>query len=335
MVQQATLMKSSVWSENDTQRGVLIGVGNDHTKQYGVRFVRDFFYQDDQTNFTLFHLQTAKHLQLLGTNKRSSSANKTVAEEFLAQAGDQLSCLITAQESLKQVGISSNQVALLSRLQTRTKAWDLMEEAATGNHDALVLGKRGKSWFESMINGSTDITKEVIERSCARPVWLAPSSIHGRRNVLLCVDGSRSSRNITKHVSEMLAGNPTHTITVLHVAPGKKYATASPSVAFLNKQSRNQRKAQCFISKTSQDVVQEAVSLLLAGGVKEEAIQTQMAHSNDPASVIMETSDQGNFAVVAMGRSGSGNSFMRCQLMGTSVARVWKKLDNACLWLSC
>ena len=335
MIQQATLMESSVWSQNETQRNVLIGVGNDHTKQYGIRFVKEFFYQDDRANFTLFHLQTAKSLQLLGTSKRSSSANKIVAEDFLARTGEQLSCLITAQQSLKQVGISSNRIALLSKLQSHSKAWELMDEAANGNHDALVLGKRGKSWFESMINGSTDITKEVIERSCARPVWLAPSSIHGRRNVLLCVDGSRSSRNITKHVAQMLAGNNGHTITVLHVAPGKKYATASPSVAFLNQQSRNQRKAQCFISKASHQIVQEAVELLLAGGVQSDAIETRLAHSNDPASVIMETSDQGNFAVVAMGRSGSGNSFMRCKLMGTSVARVWKKLDNACLWLSC
>lgn len=335
MMQQATLMKSSVWSQNRTQPSVLIGVGNDHTKQYGIRFVRDFFCQDELAKFTLFHLQNAKTLQLPGTDERSVSAKETVAEEFLARTGEQLSCLVTAQASLKQVGISSNRLALLSRLQTHSKAWDLMDEAANGNHDALVLGKRGKSWFESMINGSTDITKEVIEQSCARPIWLAPSSIHGRRNVLLCVDGSRSSRNITEHVAQMVASNPMHTITVLHVAPGKKYTTASPSVAFLNKQSRNQRKAQCFISKTSHQVVADAVALLVANGVEESVIRTQLTHSNDPASVIMETSDQGNFAVVAMGRSGTGNSFMRHMLMGSSVAHVWKKLDNACLWLSC
>ena len=335
MIQQATLMKSSVWSTIEQQPSVLIGVGSDHTKQYGIRFVKDFFHQDDRVNFTLFHLQLAKSLQIFGTNERSSSAKEIVAEEFIARTGEQLSCLNTAQENLKKVGISSNRLALLSRLQTHSKAWDLMKEAADGNHDALVLGKRGKTWFESMINGSADITKEVIEQSCAIPVWLAPSSIHGRRNVLLCVDGSRSSRNITKHVAQVLAGNNEHTITVLHVAPGKKYATASPSVSFLTKQSRNQRKAQCSISKTSHQVVQDTVELLRANGVASDVIKTRLTHSNDPASVIMEASDQGNFAVVAMGRSGSGNSFMRCKLMGSSVTRVWKKLDNACLWLSC
>jgi len=287
-------------------------VGEQPEHLFGVQFATQFFRDFDRVHFKLMHLLPPDHATANGPYGIPIETGRM--DEALYARHKQLgqASLRHAFEQLHLAGIPQEHITMTSRPQNQSKALDLIQESAASNHHALVLGNRGRSWLEAMLEGIPDITREVIEASCGIPLWLAPSRLEKRRDILICVDGSRHAMNMVHHVGETIGSQGIHCVTLLRVLRDRNNNPTPPEVIF-----------------------EECRAALETHGVPAAAIRVRIITDNDPANAILYACERGKFAVVAMGRAGFGDSFMRRMLMGSVARDVMRKLDNACLWLTC
>lgn len=303
---------SAATATRTTLPNILIAVGEQPEHLFGIRFATNFFRDFDRLHFRLMHLLPPERAVANGPYGIPIETGRM--DEAIYARHNQLgkTSLQHAATQLQQVGIPPEHITTVSRPQNKTKALDLISEAAAHNHHALVLGNRGRSWLEAMLEGIPDITQEVIEASCGIPLWVAPSRIEQRRDVLLCVDGSRHAMNMVHHVGQTLGSQGMHSITLLRVLRDRHNNPTPPEIIF----------EECRIALESH-------------GVPSSSIRVRVITDNDPANAILYACERGKFAVVAMGRAGVGDSFMRRLLMGSVSADVMRKLTTACLWLTC
>ncbi len=312
MSQESTAKAFSVAGGSTASPTILIAVGENPEHQYGVQFAANFFHDFDQLSFRLLHLLPPEHGTLSGPYGLPVEGGRMDSALYDRHETLGKSSLQGACTRLIAAGVPEGNITTLSRPQDRSKALDLIQESAASSHHALVLGNRGRSWLEAALEGIPDITREVIDSSCGVPLWIAPSVIEARRNVLLCVDGSRPSLNMTRHVGRTLGSQGGHTVTMLRVLRDKNNNPTPPEAMF----------AACQ-------------SILEAEGVPADRIRLRIITENEPAKAILTTCEKGKFAVVAMGRAGFGDSFMRRLLMGSVSMAVMRQLRSACLWLTC
>ena len=92
---------------------------------------------------------------------------------------------------------------------------DIAKEGKIGHYDAVVLGRRGYLVFECFLQDS--VTREILDRKIDFPIWVCRQFEENRKNVLLCVDGSKQSLHIADHVGFVLKDEEEHTVTILHI----------------------------------------------------------------------------------------------------------------------
>ncbi|MFV0347152.1 MAG: universal stress protein [Halodesulfovibrio sp.] len=312
MLQEVQSSKTAPRADVQDIPSLLIAVGEQPEHLFGVQFISQFFKDFDRMHFRLMHLLPPSHGVAPGPYGLPVEAGRMDEAIYNRHREMGRHSLQLASGMLRQAGIPEGNISLISRPQNQTKALDLIQESAANHHHALVLGNRGRSWFEAMLDGIPDITREVIDASCGIPLWIAPSIVEKRRDILLCVDGSRYAMNMVRHVGETLGSQGTQNVTLLRVLRDRNNNPTPPEVIF-----------------------EECRNALEEHGVPSDSIRVRVVTDNDPAAGILSVCERGKFAVVAMGRAGYGNSFMRRLLMGSVSRDVMRQLNNACLWLTC
>lgn len=291
---------------------LLIAVGANPHHQFGVQFAASFFHDFDSIRFRLIHLLPPEQAVVQGPYGVLLEGGRMDEALYRQHERQGMESLEYARATLCGAGVPEEHVTLVSRPQEQGKALDLIRESAQNNHHALVLGKRGRSWLESTLDGIPDITGEIIDATCGVPLWVAPDALRKRRNILLCLDGSQQCMNMARHVGRTVGSQGNHSITMLRVLRDRHNNPVPPEIMF----------SQC------RDVLESE-------GVPSDAIRMRVVTDNNPADAILSTCDRGKFAVIAMGRAGYGNSFLRRLLIGSVSMSVLRRLQNACLWLSC
>lgn len=312
MLQEIQTSYVTPQSSSQNLQSILIAIGEQPEHLFGVHFISNFFHDFDRIHFNLMHLLPPDYATGIGPYGLPIEGGRMDESLYARHQERGKHSLLHASGLLLRAGIPSQSISLVSKPQVESKAIDLIQESAKNQHHALVLGNRGRSWLDAMLDGIPDITREVIEASCGIPLWLAPSVIEKRRDILLCVDGSRHSLNMVKHVGETLGSQGVHNITLLRVLRDRNNNPTPPEVIF-----------------------EDCKNILESDGVPSDSIRVRVITDNDTANGILTVCEKGKFAVVAMGRAGYGNSFMRRLLMGSVSTDVMRKLNNACLWLTC
>ncbi len=288
-------------------RQLLVTVSEDKSALHGVRFLCNFFRDKAGVGVTLFY--TAPKPQDNGAFK--ASGEDTDAEALLCQTkqcnerGE--AAIAEARSVLLDNGFQPGQIESKCKIGIRSKVMDIIAEAEDGLYDAVILGRRGISWMEETLGES--VTRTLLDESLDFPFWVCRTPDPQRRNVLLCVDGSPPSLRMADHVGFMLALQPEQTVTLFH--------------SVTNAEAR----------EDAITVLDRCQEMLAGHGVPKENVETRLVVGNNVSQSILSLAEKDQYAVVAMGRTGSGGGLLKRLFMGSARSILFRQLQGAALWV--
>ena len=285
------------------QRHLLLAVSEQTAALNGVYFVGHFFTQKREIRLTLFYTVPTPPAVWEGDWSedalRQSQAQAKKDEERGRQA------IANAKRELVRLGYHPDQID--SKLQKRrfTKVFDIIQEGEQGRYDAVLLGRRARSWLEEAMDES--VSKGIFKMEVGFPIWACRKANLDRKQVLVCVDGSDAAYRMVDHVGFMLAPEKEKEITLL--VAGRKGTTAAGPV---------------------EDILAKSREKLVQNGIPEQMIAEQVVDSANAGKSICDQARRGRYAVVAVGRRGTGQTGF---LMGSVSTKVFKDLEESTLWI--
>ncbi|GAB6036764.1 universal stress protein [Fundidesulfovibrio butyratiphilus] len=288
-----------------TERHLLVTVSDDGRALTGLRFVHDFFQHKDNLRLTLFSVEP-------GRCDDASLPDPVVRSHGRAPAfapnGGRSKVLLEAGKWLEDMGFPPDRVELKSHPSKLGPVKDIAEEAEKGFYDAVVLGRRGLTWFNELFADS--VTHRLLWEAVSFPLWVCRNPARRRSGVLLCVDGSEPSLRVADHVGFILRGQPEHTVTVFQCMSGARGERADV-----------------------EDSLSRAGETLLENGVEAERIAYLAKTCSSPADAILNEAKHGAYAAVAIGRS-SGRPSALTNIFGSTSLNLLRNLEGSALWLS-
>lgn len=275
----------------------------------GLEFISHFFTSKEHVRLTLMHIPPSQ----AAVWAEETSYESLDALESQAAAADKKGRLVIDQARRKLVVAGFDKEKIESKVPSvqKSKAHDIVREARKGRYDAVVLGRRPQMGLADVMDQS--LCRELLEGladSISFPVWICRLPEKGRKNVLLCVDGSDPSERMADHTGFILAREPGHTVTVFHVHDPSKSDPLDAEV-----------------------VIERTVDVLKEAGMPEDRIVTLIQRGANPARLIQEKYDAGNFAAVAIGSAGSDRGFWNKLFVGSVARDVFKELHGAAMWI--
>lgn len=282
-------------------RHFLIAVSGQKSAASGIRFVADFFSEKSHIKATLFY--SAPKAPALWENERNIEAvskQKDQQRKLLAKGKDALE---NAKRICVEKGFSKENVIEKLQSQIFSKAADIIQEGEKGLYDAVILGRRGLSMLEEAFEDS--VSRTIYKERFTFPLWLCRSSNPSRKNVLLYVDGSAASLQMTDHVGFILGQEKQHRVDMLSLE------SISSQSSLMNK-------------------YREA---LQRNGLNEDRIRTITPLSGNPGKQILKVLEKETYAAVALGRSSSESNLLTRLFKGPVCSILFKELTDAALWL--
>lgn len=285
-------------------RHILLTVSDDYSALQAVRFVAGFFSGPDRPHVTLLYvapnpkagLTEAEIIQDYGNLSRREAQTKSLAQTALDRA----------EELLLGKHYPRDRIHRKIAFKQLGTANDIIQEGITGMYDAIALGRRGLSRLEELIDDS--VSKQIFTTPIEIPLWVCRSHEKPAPRVLLCTDGSPASLRCADHVGFMLAGSPEHRITLLHVDCGSAPAVPEEAIA-------------------------QARRMLEDNGVASRRIHEEIVKCSGIADTILRVAAEGEYGVLATGRTGRGES-RTLHLLGSVSMNLLKHLESATLWIS-
>ncbi len=288
------------------EKHMLLTISADRSALYGVKFVCDFFDRKEDMRFTLFYTMPPGPSEVvMGQDKDLYLQQK---KRFELEAEEAARAMDNARDILCRRGFDCGIQAMRLQNSRFSKAVDIVREAEEGLYDSVIVGRRGVSWFEAALNES--VSAQVLNETFQIPTWFCRQPETDRRNVLLCVDGSEQSLRIADHVGFMLTRESRHEIDLLHIQTPKDEGEDCDKIF---------------------DAAQEA---LTENGVPKERINRRLLYSSAIAKAILREAQDRRYAVVAMGRTGSGRGLLGHLFLGSCSRDLFNEFTGGSLWLS-
>ena len=216
---------------------------------------------------------------------------------------------MTAKEELLKLGFDEEQVATKLRPRRLSKVNEIIQEGSGGKFDAVVVGRRGLSWLEHAFDES--VTRDLFEVTWDFPLWLCRKPDLQRKDVLACVDGSEAANRMLDHLAFILKQEQDQNITLLTVSKKGNVGNGS-----------------------AEEVLQKSRTLLVGTGISTDRIRFKVIHEASPGKAIMQEADRQRFAVVAVGRTGTGMGLIKKVFVGSVSRALFHELEGAALWLA-
>ncbi|GAB6177043.1 universal stress protein [Desulfobaculum senezii] len=288
------------------EKHLLVTVSGEESAMHGIRFILNFFKNRQNLRLTLFYAATRppevweheKNFETLNEQRRMADKAEAKGRKALEEARTHLCSLELCEE----------QVDAKLMFRKDTKAMDILREGEEGLYDAIVLGRRGLTRIEQLVEDS--VSMEIIGKQSIAPMWICRWPEKHRQHVLLCLDGSDASYRMADHVGFMVAEEKHHHVRLLRVIkPG----------------TRSHRETEEIFSRAAES--------LLENGVDESRIRMTVRERNTPWRAIMEEAEDGMYAAVALGRTGAGGGMFKRLFMGSTTINLMRELAGAVLWV--
>ena len=137
-------------------------------------------------------------------------------------------------------------------------------------------------------------------------IWICREPEEGRKNVLLCIDGSEAVSRMTDHVGYVLGSGLEHKVTLFHVDHGQRLDT--------------------------QKVFENARQRLLENSVKAENIRTKTVKAMRVSKAIIDEAEKNRYAVIAMGLVGRRNEGLKDWFIGSKSQKIIQRAQKAVFW---
>ena len=284
-------------------RHILLTVSDNYSSLFAVRFAAGFFNRLDDLKITLLYVATnpraglteAEIIKDFGNLSRREAQTRAQAQTALDKAEELLTMKRFPKEHIHKK-IAFKQLGT---------AMDIIQEGITGMYDAIALGRRGISRLEELIDES--VSKQVFTTPMDIPLWICRSHEKPLPKVLLCTDGSSASLRCADHVGFMLKDEPDHEITLLHVV-----AHASSAVP--------------------EEAIAAARAMLEENGVPDSRIRHEIVEGLNTSDTILRVFQEGNYGVLATGRTGRGET-RSLHLLGSVSMNLLKHLESSTMWI--
>jgi nucleotide-binding universal stress UspA family protein len=283
---------------------LLVTVSDEFHTSQSLRFVHNFFTDRSELKLTLFYVVPRKPDWRLDPIDLENNPEAIVHIEH-DKATHGVPAMAKAVEWLHSMGFSEDQVKVKFSTGKLGTVKEIVRESEEGLYDAAVLGRRGLSWFEEMVTDS--VSHRILWESLTFPIWICRNPEKGRKNVLVCVDGSEECMRVADHVGFMLRHEPGHDITLLHVCADDRCIDA-------------------------EQVFGRALAEIKANDVPDERITIKVLTSANPARTILHEADTGKYAAVAIGRTSHKPSSLQ-HIFATTSLKILRGIDHAALWL--
>lgn len=285
----------------------LVTVSNDYEHLTGVEFVCSFFKKLSEHQITLLHI----------CRLDANDMNKVLMESW-GRPDDKVQGQLTvgsrkamnkATELLNESKMSVDQMITKTFPERYGKVNDILNEGSQGLYDAVILGKRASYALQWMFDRPADETAQAIVRNSAlsTPLWICPESESGRKNVLICVDGSENSFRAVDHVGYILSHQDQHSITLFHI--------------------------ENIASIDSDDLFRRSKKILQNHDIADNRISTETTWGLNVAGTIMNYSEKNGFAAAAIGLHGHEEGLLKSvNLAGGTTSSLIKRTAKVSLW---
>jgi len=285
------------------RKHLLVTVSEQSRYLHGVRFVESFFRDKSAVKVTLFYVAPRIDAPKGTTDLAQRQMNMKTNEIYMKRGQEALD---RGCELLIRRGFPPEQVLCRLIAKQFGTVKDIAREGRLGAYDAVVLGRRGYTVFESVLSDS--VTKAMMGHDVDFPLWICRQPEQGRRNVLLCVDGSESSLRAADHVGFMVEKEKDHAVAIFHVDTGHGMSVES--------------------------IVDEAWNKLRENGVEEERISSSVARSSRAVKTILDEVERKRYAAVAVGRVGVQKGRLKEWMVGSRSMKLLESMEKAALWVS-
>jgi hypothetical protein len=290
------------------EKQFLVTISNDVEHLFGVKFICSFFHKMSEHRVTLLHI----------CRRDCNDMTKTLMDIWDGPAENvqgQLTVGVRrsikkAEELLKESRMSIDQIITKTVAERYGKVKDILAESSKGLYDTIILGRRASYSLQWMFERSADETIQAMikDSSCTSPLWICPDPEPGRKNVLLCVDGSENAYRAVDHVGYILSAQDQHTITLFHVENAAE--------------------------KQSDKIFQRAEAILLGHNIGAERINRNSAWGVSVPRSILGEIEKGGYAAVAVGMCGQKKQGLLkdLHLAGGTTVKLVSKIEKASLW---
>lgn len=284
-------------------RHLLVTISNDPQHLHGIRYVAYFFQDKRDIRLTLFNVVAGAPAVWA---EEKSFETLAQGEEMAKRNLDRsLQTLSECKRILVQHGFLPDNIDTKHSSQGMSRAMTILREGEEGLYDAVVLGRRATMRLAEILDDS--VSKGLLMEEVTFPLWICREPEWGRRNVLLCADGSEPSLRMADHVGFMLAKETEHNVTMLHVTrPGGSDDPAPIFAATREAMERN--------------------------GVAPERIEARVLEAAKVAPAILREASDRRYAAVAVGRTGAGEGLLGRLFMGSVSMSLFREIREAALW---
>ena len=288
------------------EKHLLLTVSEQLGTIYSVRFAGHFFSNKKGLKLTLLYIAPRP----VAVWEEEGIYDSTLQVEKQAKLYEKKgqAALEAARKGLLKEGFDHKQIHTKLQIRKFSKVMDILQEGEKGLYDAVVLGPRGLSWLERAFDES--VSRSLLEKKANFPIWTCRKPELERKNVLLCVDGSEPAKRIADHVGFMLAEEKNHAVTLFLV-----------------------RKKSAPFKSSEDTIISSTKETLTRNGYPEDMISTRLVESSDVTKAILREAGQGRFAVVAVGRTGTGQGLIKKLFMGSVSDTLFHELEGAALWI--
>jgi nucleotide-binding universal stress UspA family protein len=286
---------------------LLLTVGDDPSALHGVRFLTSFFSNRREILLTLFY--TAPQPSAVWGKEMNYESLSRMEEQSHTIEKKGRTALNRAKNKLVENGFRPEKIDLKLVFRQGTKAMDIIQEAEKGLYDAVVLGRRGLSRLEEALLQES-VTKSMLCEETVAPMWVCREPEPGRRDVLICVDGSEPAYRMVDHVGFVLGREKGHKVTLLQV--GSSGGEGSEP----------------------EQVFEQCRRILAENEYPLDQVSTRVVQGRNVSQTILSTVEEGRYAVVAAGRSGTGGCSLRDLFLGSVSYDLFKATRKAVLWVN-
>lgn len=286
----------------------LVTISNDINNLFGVQFVCSFFKKISRHQITLLHIS-----RLDGTDMEKSLSEMWIHPDDRVRG----KLTIGAKRSIdKATNLFNESRMSIEKMVTKTvaerygKVKDILTEGSTGLYDAIVLGRRASYSLQWIFERPADeIPLAMIKDSCfTTPLWICPEPGPGRRNVLVCVDGSENAFRAVDHAGFILSRQDQHSIDLFHVESG--------------------------IGMDPEEVFGRATAILHDHKINNERINTKFRWGFSVPGAIITEINRGGYGAVALGLHGHerGGVLKDFNLAGGTTSKLITRLEKTSIW---
>ena len=282
----------------------LVTISNEVDHLFGVRFLSTFFDKVSENKVTLLHIcKTASNKQVVSSMWDNPKDNSTMQAPPEARKSIQ-----KAQKLLSGSRMPIDHIFIKTVAEKQGKIKDILAESARGHYDAIILGRRVSYALQWMFDRPSDETflAMIREHSCVSPLWICPDLDPGRKNVLLCIDGSENGYRAVDHVGYILSSQDQHKITILHV--------------------------ETTVGTDCVEYFRRAEAILEEHKIGAKRINATVTRGMSVSGTIFKEAKKGKYAVVALGMGGQSQVKGSARMAGATTAKLISKLENTSLW---